>query len=314
MRSGRSPTRATTRCTRCAPTSRVTIAWLQLRAGEWEEAERRRAAELGAGSRPAAARADDPDRARDPPRRRRRRAAARPSWRRRRERTGEIQRIGPALELAAEWSLTTGAPMPTEGFAHLAPRDAAARSPGRLDAAADRRLGRRGGLDVDYDEPMTPAHAAMMRRDWRRAADAYGAAGWYYDRALMLSLLDDEEALAEAVAIARGLGAEPLDPAGHGADARPRIRVPRGPREETRANPAGLTARQLEVLELLGRGAHERGDRRSPGGVAADGRAPRGRGAGEARGDRRAGRPCVAHPSSACWRRPDRAPGGRVGD
>jgi DNA-binding NarL/FixJ family response regulator len=33
-----------------------------------------------------------------------------------------------------------------------------------------------------------------------------------------------------------------------------RIRVPRGPREETRANPAGLTARQLEVLELLSEG------------------------------------------------------------
>jgi len=33
-----------------------------------------------------------------------------------------------------------------------------------------------------------------------------------------------------------------------------RIRVPRGPREETRANPAGLTSRQLEVLELLAEG------------------------------------------------------------
>jgi len=29
------------------------------------------------------------------------------------------------------------------------------------------------------------------------------------------------------------------------------IRVPAGPREGTRANPAGLTARQLEVLALL---------------------------------------------------------------
>jgi DNA-binding NarL/FixJ family response regulator len=29
------------------------------------------------------------------------------------------------------------------------------------------------------------------------------------------------------------------------------IRVPRGPRKTTRANPAGLTARQLEVLALL---------------------------------------------------------------
>jgi DNA-binding NarL/FixJ family response regulator len=32
------------------------------------------------------------------------------------------------------------------------------------------------------------------------------------------------------------------------------IRVPSGPREATRANPAGLTARQAEVLALLGEG------------------------------------------------------------
>ena len=31
-------------------------------------------------------------------------------------------------------------------------------------------------------------------------------------------------------------------------------RVPRGPRADTRANPAGLTARQLEVLALLREG------------------------------------------------------------
>ena len=32
------------------------------------------------------------------------------------------------------------------------------------------------------------------------------------------------------------------------------LRVPHGPREATRANPAGLTARQLEVLALLAEG------------------------------------------------------------
>ena len=78
--------------------------------------------------------------------------------------------------------------------------------------------------------------------------------GWDYDRALMLSLLDDEEALAEAIGIARALGAEPL--ARRVAE---RMRdlgaaVPRGPRASTRANPAGLTARQLEVLSLLAGG------------------------------------------------------------
>ncbi len=175
--------------------------------------------------------------------------------------------------------------MPTEGFEHLLRE---IKPQGRLAGWMPLRIAAWAavaGLDVSYDEPMTPAHAAMLRRDWQGAADAFGAAGWYYDRALMLSLTDDEEALAEAVAIARGLGAAPLERRVTARMRDLRIRVPRGPREETRANPAGLTARQLEVLELLARGPHERRDRRPPGRLPAHRRAPRGGGAGEARGD-----------------------------
>jgi DNA-binding NarL/FixJ family response regulator len=70
----------------------------------------------------------------------------------------------------------------------------------------------------------------------------------------MLSLLDDEDALSEAVEIARELGAEPLV---RRVTVRMRelgLRVPLGPRPATRANPAGLTGRQLEVLSLLAAG------------------------------------------------------------
>jgi DNA-binding NarL/FixJ family response regulator len=94
----------------------------------------------------------------------------------------------------------------------------------------------------------------MLRRDWRAAADAFGAAGWSYDRGLMLSLLDDEEALAEALEVARDLGAEPLTRRVLERMRELGLRIPQGPREATRANPAGLTARQLEVLELLTEG------------------------------------------------------------
>ena len=58
-----------------------------------------------------------------------------------------------------------------------------------------------------------------------------------------------------ALGIAEGLGAVALS-----ARLRERLRqlgitrVPRGPLAETRANPAGLTARQLEVLALLAEG------------------------------------------------------------
>src|SRR5262249_10391068 len=60
-----------------------------------------------------------------------------------------------------------------------------------------------------------------------------------------------EAGLAGAMASAGTLGAKPL--AKH-VTLRLRelgLRVPRGPREATRANPAGLTARQLEVLALV---------------------------------------------------------------
>ena len=70
----------------------------------------------------------------------------------------------------------------------------------------------------------------------------------------MLSLLDDEASLAEALETARSLGAEPLDAARRGAHARARPARAAGPRERTRANPAGLTARQLEVLALVAKG------------------------------------------------------------
>ena len=51
----------------------------------------------------------------------------------------------------------------------------------------------------------------MLRGDFAAAADAFGVVGWDYDRALMLSLLDDEPSLREAMGIARGLGAAPLE-------------------------------------------------------------------------------------------------------
>ena len=127
------------------------------------------------------------------------------------DRAGELQRIAPVLELATEWALTRGAPMPTERLRAARRRDPAARTASaagaRLRIAAWAAV---AGIDVEFDQPMSVPYAAMLRRDWRRAADAFGDVGWAYDRALMLSLLDDEEALVEAIEIARGLGAEPL--------------------------------------------------------------------------------------------------------
>jgi DNA-binding CsgD family transcriptional regulator len=169
------------------------------------------------------------------------------------DRTGELQRIVPLLELAAELALLTGAPMPIERFERLAELPTGGIRAGRfaMRAAAWAAV---AGLELDPAPRASAPHAAMARRDWHGAADAFGAVGWTYDRALMLSLLEDEESLAEAIEIARGLGAEPLTRRVGGRMRELGLRVPQGPRETTRANPAGLTARQLEVLALLAEG------------------------------------------------------------
>ena len=111
------------------------------------------------------------------------------------------------------------------------------------------------GIDIELDDTDVGRRTtAMLRRDWLGAADAFGEVGWPYDRALMLSLLDDEESLVEAIEIARRLGAGPLTRRVARRMRELGMSVPQGPRESTRANPAGLTARQLEVLTLLAGG------------------------------------------------------------
>jgi DNA-binding CsgD family transcriptional regulator/tetratricopeptide (TPR) repeat protein len=233
--------------------SALTVAWLRLRAGEWDEAERLTRDELARVASVAqllattlltelAVRRGDPD------------AAERLAHlREQADRTREFQRRAPVLELAADWALTTGAPLPRDGFDELVEE---IRAHAHFGWGANRLAGWAAvcGIDTALPPPVAPPYRAMFERDWLAAADAFGAVGWTYDRALMLSLLDCEEPLAEAIGIARELGAEPLT---RRVAARMRdlgLRVPTGPRETTRANPAGLTARQLEVLALLREG------------------------------------------------------------
>ena len=229
----------------------ATMAWLRLRAGAWEEAERDALREIEMGATVAqllaktvlaelAVRRGDAD---APARLDEVAVLA--------DRAGELQRIAPLLELAFEWSLTTGAPLPKGRFEE---RLAEVRTRAHLTGWGAIRVAAWAavfGIDVDVDQPLSAPHAAMLRHDWQAAADAFGEVGWMHDRALMLSLLEDEEALCEALEIARGLGAEPLIGRVTGRMRELGFRVPQGPRTTTRANPAGLTARQLDVVALL---------------------------------------------------------------
>jgi DNA-binding CsgD family transcriptional regulator/tetratricopeptide (TPR) repeat protein len=229
----------------------ASIAWLLLRAGQWPEAERLAVRELERGiSVPGivartvlaelAVRRGDDD------------AAMRlVELASQAERAGDLQRIVPVLELETELGLTSGRAMPVARLERLV---ADARAHGGLVGWSSYRIAAfaaLAGLELEVDPPAEPPFSAMAERNWAAAADAFGRVGWGYDRALMLSLLDDEDSLVEALETARSLGAVPLARRAAGRMRALGLRVPRGPREATRANAAGLTARQLEVLELL---------------------------------------------------------------
>jgi DNA-binding CsgD family transcriptional regulator/tetratricopeptide (TPR) repeat protein len=163
-------------------------------------------------------------------------------------RAGEPSRLLPMHWLQAERALMAGAEPPLEGLRRLVAWNA-----GPYSALAA------GCLVILGEEPgMTPvappAAAAMVARDWRAASDAYGAIGWAYDRALMLALCEEEDALTEALEIARTLEARPLIGWITERLRAQGLAVPQGRRRATRENPAGLTARQLEVLALLADG------------------------------------------------------------
>lgn len=112
------------------------------------------------------------------------------------------------------------------------------------------RAGAIDGPPANAAEPF----ALHMSGRWREAAEIWRELGCPYEVALAL-IEGDEKAVLEAITIFDSLGARPA-----ARMARARLRemgtesIPRGPTKETQANPANLTARQLEVLQLMATG------------------------------------------------------------
>ncbi|MEX5298102.1 LuxR C-terminal-related transcriptional regulator [Kocuria sp. CPCC 205292] len=170
------------------------------------------------------------------------------------DRTGELKRMQPVLELQVERALLHGEPLPVERIEEVA------RIVGRTPLGTGWGRGRAAawatvcGLSPRAPEPASAPHAAMAAGDWVAAADAFGAVGWSYDRALLLSLTSEESTLAEAVGLARSLGAAPLEKRAGDRMRTLGMPVPRGPHASTRAHPDQLTGRQAEVLGLVAEG------------------------------------------------------------
>jgi DNA-binding CsgD family transcriptional regulator len=102
--------------------------------------------------------------------------------------------------------------------------------------------------------PVAPPFALERAGRWVEAAARWAELGCPFQQALALARSGDGDAVTAAVGMFRTLGA---DAAADRARALLRSRglpVPREPRSSTREHPAGLTARQAEVLELVARG------------------------------------------------------------
>jgi DNA-binding CsgD family transcriptional regulator len=115
---------------------------------------------------------------------------------------------------------------------------------------------RRAGLDEMFDpDAVAEPFRFEVEGDWRAAADRWTALGCAYDAALALGHADDDDTQRRAVGELQRLGAHAaarrLARALRGRGVRD---VSRGPRAATRENPAGLTARELEVLALVAEG------------------------------------------------------------
>lgn len=113
----------------------------------------------------------------------------------------------------------------------------------------------KAGIPVDLPDYTADPFRLEIEGNWQAAADAWMAHGCPYEAGRALAAGDDADALKAALLEFDRLGASPmagivtrkLREIGAGG-------IPRGPRPATAANPAGLTARELEVLELVATG------------------------------------------------------------
>jgi DNA-binding NarL/FixJ family response regulator/tetratricopeptide (TPR) repeat protein len=168
--------------------------------------------------------------------------------------SGELQRIGPAATARAEaaWLEARHEAVASESGTAL---DLAARRRAPWAAGELACWRRRAGIAETIEGPVAEPYAAELAGESERAAELWARLGCPYDAALALAGAGDDGAVRRALDELQRLGARPA-----AAIVARRLRergvrgLPRGPRAATKENPAGLTAREVEVLELVGEG------------------------------------------------------------
>jgi len=171
--------------------------------------------------------------------------------------TGELQFTRPLRVARAEVAWLVGRNDAVSGETEVAFRGALEHRAGWLvgELAVWRR---RAGIDDQVDLEVAPQYAAELAGDSLLAAQMWMDLGCPYDAALALYAAGDEASLRQSLAELQRLGARTA-----AAIVARQLRelgahdLPRGPRQSTLQNPAGLTPREQEVLDLVAKGLRD---------------------------------------------------------
>ena len=172
-------------------------------------------------------------------------------------RTGQLQRLEPVRGARAELALLDNDPVRARTEV-LTLRELVSERGNRWQRGEFAwLLWQTGERDIQTDDLGSP-YALQIAGDFAGAAAVWRDLGCPYEEARALAEGDDPDGIRRAVAMFESLGAKPA--LGHairrmrslGVRELPPVR--RGPRASTRANPAGLTLREVEVLGLLADG------------------------------------------------------------
>ncbi|GHO90428.1 hypothetical protein KSF_004760 [Reticulibacter mediterranei] len=164
--------------------------------------------------------------------------------------SGELQRIAPVAAARAETAWLSGDLKRCQAEAHEGYDLALAHTDLWALGELSIWLWRAGEL-TQAPRRVAEPFARQIAGDWRAAAEQWVLLGCPYEQALALAD-GDGEAMLTALALLERLGAQPAVALVHRRLRQQGIAgIPRGPRPSTRANQAGLTNRQLEVLQLM---------------------------------------------------------------
>lgn len=167
--------------------------------------------------------------------------------------TGELQRLAPVAAARSEAAWLAGDDSGDDRFVRETIR--LAEELGDPRALSELLFWRRWmGLDSASPGEIEDTYAWQRDGQWQQAAMAWQGMGCPYERALAL-LEGDEHGIAEGLATLEALKASASLRRCRDWLCRAGMRgVARGPRASTSANPAGLTLRELQILDLLTQG------------------------------------------------------------